>query len=192
MPTLPFSRAERMPICIQLPFRFIAERRSFTRRQLSPLVSNFLRRAPNVGSELGSTTKMPFGHAFSIYEYGPSGTISAIQNCSLKFDSIRKALRIRSIYAQGTARRQQDQGKQDHPGQWDLEGHQPRGPHPRRNPYPTRGRGKRCHTRTLSRVRRALAINAAEDQLEVASHLAEGQQPFWSVDFALNVDRRLV
>jgi hypothetical protein len=31
---------------------------------------------------------MPFGHAFSIYEHAPSGTISAVQDWSLKFESI--------------------------------------------------------------------------------------------------------
>jgi hypothetical protein len=38
---------------------FIAERGSFTRRQLSPLVSNFLRRAPNVGNELVQPQRCP-------------------------------------------------------------------------------------------------------------------------------------
>jgi len=52
-------------------------------------------------------------------------------------------------------------------------GHQPCGPHPRRNPYQGRGRGKCGHTRTLPRVWRALAMNAAEAQRDVASHLAD-------------------
>ena len=41
------------------------------------------------------------------------------------------------------------------------------------NAYQGRGRGKCGHTRTLPRVWRALAINAAEDQRDVASHLAD-------------------
>ena len=40
------------------------------------------------------------------------------------FGAFEKAYTLPS-YAQGTARPQQDQGNQDHPGQWDLECHQP-------------------------------------------------------------------
>ena len=56
--------------------------------------------------------------------------------------------------------------------------------HESRTPYQGRGRGKCRHTRTLPRVWMALAINAAEAQRDVASHLAEAEQLFWSVDFA--------
>ena len=39
-------------------FALIAERRSFTRRQLSPLVSNFLRRAPNEATANSGSRRM--------------------------------------------------------------------------------------------------------------------------------------
>ena len=44
-------------------FAFIAERKKLHQASTVSIGSNFLRRAPNVGNELGSTANMPFGHA---------------------------------------------------------------------------------------------------------------------------------